>query len=84
MQWLLYHALNAGFTLKMDLDVSQLNYLNYFIFHYYLRTVYASIYSRLQFPPCEQIDAKIDSLKTCGIPPEAFTEVSHLNCAQTC
>ena len=50
----------------------------------YFCVVYGSIYHRLQFPPCEQINAKLNDLSACGIPPEVWIDVDHSGCAQEC
>ena len=52
--------------------------------HSFSFSVYGKIYHRLAFPPCNQIEAKINAISTCGVPPELWQDVDHSNCAQEC
>ena len=52
--------------------------------HSFSFSVYGKIYHRLECPPCDQIEAKINAIAACGIPPELWQDVDQNNCAQQC
>lgn len=47
-------------------------------------TVYGSIYSRIPYPSCEDVEENLKILSSCEIPRKAWFDVRHDNCFEVC